>query len=231
MNNCKKNYFDSGNLKLSWTEWGSDNSEVIILLHGPRECALSWGIVAEYLASQYRVVALDNRGHGFSQDAEPDAYKFPNYVKDLGNLINIICIDDITIVGHSMGGLYAIDYLANIGSKVSKFIALDVVLSWEDSVEQLPPSYEGRECRVDPESTQSCDIPEMWGFWEAIKIPTLLMTGRQSEFLTHETAVEMRERLPGCYLAELEGGGHWFHHESPGSFHAAVSWFLEMGRQ
>ena len=60
MNNCKKNYFDSGNLKLSWTEWGSDISEVIILLHGPRESALYWGIVAEYLASQYRVIALDN---------------------------------------------------------------------------------------------------------------------------------------------------------------------------
>ena len=231
MNDYKVNYFHSGNIKLSWTEWGSGNSDVIVLLHGPTDCASSWGIAAEYLSGQYRVIALDNRGHGLSQDADSDDYGFMNYVRDMGNLINIICVDYITVVGHATGGLYAIDYLATIGSKISKFIALDVVLSSEDIVEQVRPPNKGQECRIDPESIQASDIPDMWDSWKDIKIPTMLIRGRQSEFLTHEIAVKMREQLPRCYLAELEGGGHWFHQESPGSFYAAVCWFLEMDQQ
>jgi len=231
MNDYKENYFHSGNLKLSWTEWGSGNSDVIVLLHGRTDCASSWAIAAEYLSGQYRVIALDGRGHGLSQDAYPDDYGFMNYVRDLGNLINVICADDITVVGHAMGGLYAIGYLATIGSKISKFIALDVVLGSKDTVEGFKPAYKGRECRIDPNSIQVGDIPEMWDSWRDIKIPTMLIRGRQSEFLTHDIAVKMREQLPGCYLAELEGGGHWFHQESPGSFYAAVSWFLEMNQQ
>ena len=60
MNDYKENYFHSGNIKLSWTEWGSGNSDVIVLLHGPTDCASSWGIAAEYLSGQYRVIALTN---------------------------------------------------------------------------------------------------------------------------------------------------------------------------
>ena len=226
MNIREEKYFESGNLKLSWTEWGSDNSEAIVLLHGPRDCALSWEVVAENMADQYRVIALDSRGHGLSQDADPGHYSFKNHVEDFGNLIDIIDIDVITIVGHSIGGLYAIDYLTNIRHNISKFIALDVVLDWTGSIEGFGPVYEGPQCRFDQDSTRVSDVPKMWSSWEKIKVPTLLMRGRQSEFLTHEIAVEMRERLAGCYLAELEGGGHWFYQESPGSFCAAVNWFL-----
>ena len=71
--------------------------------------------------------------------------------------------------------------------------------------------------------------PDLWDSWRRISCPTLIVRGRQSAHLTHEAAVKMREALPGSVvrLAELDGGGHWFHQDFPGAFHSTVRWFLE----
>ena len=71
--------------------------------------------------------------------------------------------------------------------------------------------------------------PDLWDSWSRIRCPVLLVRGRQSRLLTHETAVKMRAELPTSQvrLAELEGGGHWFHQDFPGAFEATVRWFLD----
>jgi pimeloyl-ACP methyl ester carboxylesterase len=69
--------------------------------------------------------------------------------------------------------------------------------------------------------------PDLWAEWSQITCPTLIVRGRQSELLTHEVAVRMREAIPRARLAELEGGGHWFYQELPSTFEATVRWFLQ----
>ncbi len=69
--------------------------------------------------------------------------------------------------------------------------------------------------------------PDLWQQWSKIAASTLIVRGRQSNLLTHKTAVKMREVLPNSRLAELEGGGHWFYQEFPGAFEATVRWFLK----
>ena len=69
--------------------------------------------------------------------------------------------------------------------------------------------------------------PDLWDEWRRIRHPTLIVRGRQSELLTHDVAVRMREAVPGALLVELDGGGHWFYQEFPGAFETAVRWFLQ----
>ena len=82
--------------------------------------------------------------------------------------------------------------------------------------------------KADARATTEYERPDLWDSWRAIACPVLLVRGRQSRLLTHETAVRMREALPPAQvrLAELEGGGHWFHQDFPGAFEAAARWFL-----
>jgi pimeloyl-ACP methyl ester carboxylesterase len=49
---------------------------------------------------------------------------------------------------------------------------------------------------------------DMWPVWEAIRCPTLVLRGAQSDLLTHETAEEMTRRGPKAKLIELPGIGH-----------------------
>ena len=76
--------------------------------------------------------------------------------------------------------------------------------------------------------------PDLWEEWECITVPTLIVRGRQSNLLTHEVAVSMREAITGTAplvrLAELEGGGHWFYQEFPGAFEMTFHWFMRAVR-
>lgn len=71
------------------------------------------------------------------------------------------------------------------------------------------------------------DQPDLSSQWENLKCPTLLLRGRQSNMVSHEEAVAMKERLSQCSIVELEGGGHWLYQEAPGSFESATRWFFQ----
>ncbi len=54
-------------LRFHYLEWGSPDAPPIVLLHGGHQSAHSWDLVSLYLAQRYRVLALDQRGHGDSE--------------------------------------------------------------------------------------------------------------------------------------------------------------------
>ncbi len=49
---------------------------------------------------------------------------------------------------------------------------------------------------------------ELWNVWDAIRCPTLVIRGAQSDLLARETALEMTRRGPKAKLVELPGIGH-----------------------
>ena len=49
---------------------------------------------------------------------------------------------------------------------------------------------------------------ELWPVYDAIRCPTLLLRGAQSDLLTQETAQLMSQRGPGAQLIEFAGIGH-----------------------
>ena len=49
---------------------------------------------------------------------------------------------------------------------------------------------------------------ELWPMYDAIRAPTLVARGAQSDLLTHETALQMQARGPRAALVEFEGVGH-----------------------
>ena len=49
---------------------------------------------------------------------------------------------------------------------------------------------------------------ELWGMYDAIRCPTLVLRGEQSDVLSRETCAEMRERGPKAKVVEIRGVGH-----------------------
>ncbi|MDA1117231.1 MAG: alpha/beta hydrolase [Proteobacteria bacterium] len=49
---------------------------------------------------------------------------------------------------------------------------------------------------------------ELWPVWDAIRCPTLVIRGAQSDLLSKATAEQMTQRGPKAKLAELPGVGH-----------------------
>ena len=100
-------------LDLAVTEYASPDRPVgdrpLVLLHGIGSRAVSWWPVADALAARFRVYGLDLRGHGAS--AKPTTgYLFPDYAADLSGLLDALDIDGPLILGHSLGGLIALQW-------------------------------------------------------------------------------------------------------------------------
>jgi pimeloyl-ACP methyl ester carboxylesterase len=48
----------------------------------------------------------------------------------------------------------------------------------------------------------------LWAYWEAIKVPTLVLRGKQSDLLSFELAAEMRKRNPQANVFQFDDCGH-----------------------
>jgi len=94
-----------GGLKIAADVWGSNNQELVILLHGGGQTRHAWGNTGKKLAdSGYHSVALDLRGHGDSEWDTDGDYSIRAYKDDLVSIINEIG-KPARLVGASLGGM------------------------------------------------------------------------------------------------------------------------------
>ncbi len=97
-------------LSLHYRQWGTQGPPVV-LLHGLASSCRTWDLLAPYLASRFKVVAPDQRGHGLSD--KPDAgYGFEEVAKDLAQFISALDLERPLLVGHSWGGNVAVHFAA-----------------------------------------------------------------------------------------------------------------------
>jgi pimeloyl-ACP methyl ester carboxylesterase len=98
-------HFDSSGVKIRYTVQGE--GEPVILVHGfTASVETNWGSpgIIDALAKEYRVIALDARGHGKSgKPHDPTAYGF-NMAEDVIRLMDHLGILKAHIAGYSMGG-------------------------------------------------------------------------------------------------------------------------------
>ncbi|MBN1689822.1 MAG: alpha/beta hydrolase [Dehalococcoidia bacterium] len=122
--NSEDRYIKIGNLNLHYLEWGSEGAAPIVLLHGLCGYARYWEIFARSMLDKYRLIAVNQRGHGDSDRA--DSYEHQDFIFDLDGFIEGLGLDKFILIGHSMGGLNAIIYAARHPDLVSGLIVVDI---------------------------------------------------------------------------------------------------------
>ena len=101
-------------LKLHVREWGKPHGATILLIHGWSQNHLSWQRQFESeLADEFRLVALDIRGHGMSETPMTlDCYADSQlWADDIAAIIATLKLDRPVLVGWSYGGLVIADYI------------------------------------------------------------------------------------------------------------------------
>ena len=105
--------------------------ETIIFIHGLGENASSWRHQLGHFSPNYRVVAMDLRGHGRSGDGE-EFITMELFSRDILQLMDYLQIERAHFVGHSMGGLISQEIAAHHPERM-----ITMVLS--DSAGYYPP--------------------------------------------------------------------------------------------
>jgi pimeloyl-ACP methyl ester carboxylesterase len=101
-------FFDSDGVSIAYLDEGARDADPIVLVHGfASSIADNWinpGWVRVLVDAGYRVVALDNRGHGASQKLyTQDAYTTPTMAEDVRRLMDHLAIVRADVMGYSMG--------------------------------------------------------------------------------------------------------------------------------
>jgi pimeloyl-ACP methyl ester carboxylesterase len=117
--------FVSQRLRLNYLDWGNENAQPLILVHGARDHARSWDDVARRLSTQFHVIVPDLRGHGDSQWADTGGYGLINFVFDLAELIRHLGFARVTLIGHSLGGNITLRMAGLYPEQVSKLVCIE----------------------------------------------------------------------------------------------------------
>ncbi|WP_262704356.1 MULTISPECIES: alpha/beta fold hydrolase [Streptomyces] len=95
----------------------------LVLLHGAGRSLADWDASASALTIGHRVLALDLPGHGRSPDISP--WTFPAVVRHLADTLDAYGIPEAVVVGHSLGGLVAVEYARAHAGRVRGAVNLD----------------------------------------------------------------------------------------------------------
>lgn len=103
-----------GGLQLHVREWGEADAPPILLIHGWSQNHLCWTRqVDSALADEFRLVALDLRGHGMS-DAPRERVHYTDerlWADDVAAIIDELDLDRPVLVGWSYGSFVICDYV------------------------------------------------------------------------------------------------------------------------
>jgi proline iminopeptidase len=124
---AQKNFYITGadGTKLYVQEFGSGNP-LVILSGGPGLNAVYMDSVYRYLSSHYRCIVPDQRGTGKSiiSPVDSQTLSMMNYINDLEALRKYLKLEQLTLVGHSWGGMLAMEYASRHPLQTQKLVLL-----------------------------------------------------------------------------------------------------------
>ncbi len=98
----------------------------LVLLHGLGNEAHLWDDFVPSVAPHYRVLALDQRGHGDS-DWDPEArYDAESMADDLEAILDAVGIDRFVLIGFSMGGRVSMTFAGRHPERLAGLVIIDI---------------------------------------------------------------------------------------------------------
>jgi len=118
-------YFaDANGIKLCYKVYGNDDSYPIICIHGFGSKKETWIAQVGELSKNYRVITYDQRGAGKSDRPDKPPYTMDMFVDDIKGLMDYLNIEKSHILGRSMGGMIAQNFVVKYPEKVNKLILI-----------------------------------------------------------------------------------------------------------
>jgi pimeloyl-ACP methyl ester carboxylesterase len=218
-------FFNSNGVKIRYTDQGS--GEPVILIHGfsvnQEHEWVETGVLPK-LVQQYRVLAIDVRGHGKS-DKPHDANAYgPEMGMDVIRLMHFLGISRAHIIGYSMGSMITARLLCDHPERF-----LTATMGGGAGYRTLTPDYTKIRAEIEApldrgEMTPSwaalhddpialLDVVKSWPtlFWDEAKmrrvqVPVLAVVGSSDRFLA--SAQDLKTVLPSAKLVVIEGATH-----------------------
>lgn len=117
--------------------------DVVLCLHGWPQHWYEWRHLMPALADRYRVIALDQRGFGWSE-APTDGYEKENLASDVLAVLDELGLERVKLVGHDWGGWIGFLLCLCEPERFQRYLALNILPPW---------------------TSMRAMAPHLWRFW------------------------------------------------------------------
>lgn len=133
---------NSSDIKIHYQDHGA--GEILLFIHGYPFSGVAWEKQEAYFLEQgYRVITYDRRGFGLSSQPS-SGYDWDTFALDLDKLITHLDLEDITLIGHSMGSGEITRYLAMFnGARISRAVYISPIAPFVLKTADNPDGVDG----------------------------------------------------------------------------------------
>ncbi|MDZ7342976.1 MAG: alpha/beta fold hydrolase [candidate division KSB1 bacterium] len=110
-------------VELFFREYGC-GEKVLVILHGLLGSSQNWQRAAKTLGEKYRVLVVDQRNHGDSPHTP--SHTFADLREDIRYFFDLQHLDTAYLLGHSMGGIAAMEFAFHYPERLSGLIIEDI---------------------------------------------------------------------------------------------------------
>jgi pimeloyl-ACP methyl ester carboxylesterase len=219
----------------------------VILLHGGLGNSGNWGNqVPALIASGYRAILIDSRGHGRStRDARPFMYEL--MASDVRAVMDALALEKAAVVGWSDGACIALVLAMQAPARVAGvfFFGCNMDPSGTKEIDMSDPILNrcfSRHAR--DYAALSATPDEFAAFVEAVsqmmatqpnygaddlagvRVPVTIVQSEHDEFIKRDHAEYLARSIPGADLVILPGVTHFAPLQRPGQFNATMLSFV-----
>jgi pimeloyl-ACP methyl ester carboxylesterase len=238
-------YVENDGARIWFSTYGS--GPAVILLHGGLGHSGNWGYqVPALVASGYRAVLIDSRGHGRStRAAQPFSYEL--MASDVLTVMDALRLEKAAMVGWSDGACTALVLAAKSPSRTAGvfFFACNMDPM---GVKPFEPTPALNRCfsRHTEDYKQLSETPEQFeqfvedvGLMQRtqpnystedlakISVPVRIVQSEKDEFIKREHAEYLARTIPGASFILLDGVSHFAPLQRPKQFNAAMLVFVD----
>jgi pimeloyl-ACP methyl ester carboxylesterase len=228
-------YSDVNGVTLAYREFGTENTEPLLMIIGFGGTMESWNITfIGILAENYHVYVYDHRDMG--QSTETDApLTIPILADDAAGLITALGHDSMNIYGMSMGTAVSQQLLISHPKTAQKVILSSALYTvnipeMEKLHTQLIESVEDLETSegVRKEAVAILEWDGVYDSLPGITNDVMLITGTADDITPQTVAVDIADQIDGSWLVRYKGIPHAGSCYAPVEYGTIVTTFLEM---
>ena len=119
---------DAGGIRTNYHDEGEGRPVLLIHGSGPGVSAwANWRLTLPELAREFRVVAPDIVGFGFTERPEGISYTRESWTNHLGSVIDALGLGEVDVVGNSFGGAMALSLAVARPAQVRRIVLMGAV--------------------------------------------------------------------------------------------------------
>ena len=180
---------------------GGNGSPALVFIHGWNCDRSYWSAQLPFFVATHQVVAIDLAGHGDS-GINRKTWSMANFGADVAAVADALQLEDIILVGHSMGGPVALEAARLLKGRVKMVIGADTLsdVSQRYADEQL----EGMLGAMAADFTGTVESLVRSSFFLPTSDPALI----------DQIARDMSAAPPAAGIGAFEGFARWFDEDS-----------------